>query len=448
MGSFHVTRYLKSVFQTPSDACYWFGYYNYDPLNIDQSKVLCNRSQFDAVAIEKGMEIDLGFFDMSDGEWHKIGSTDAFNWQQGAMMQWIPAKERETRIIYNCSKDNHLISRIHDINTGKNRDLHYPIYGITPDGKKSISLNMERAYWCRAYHYQAVANPQYDVAVADDDGIYEIDLEKDTCKRIISIQDIINIDREPSFAKARHWLEHVMISPTGKRFCFLHRFSYGNIYNYVTRLFVADIDGSNLQIIDGWRTCRWSHFGWADDDSFVIYTYLAPLTLPGEASAPPSHRVSHSFAQPFKNTIKRIYQGLLSDETRTRINKLRHKKTQFYQYYRCESGKYVKQEEWILPEFSIDGHPSFTSDQRYMVTDTYPDWRDMQHLYFFDRYTHKVLDSGTFRDALTGRPGSCDLHPKLCRDGKHVIVDTAFDGHHHLLMFEIDWESIKKKLKK
>lgn len=64
-----------------------------------------------------------------------------------------------------------------------------------------------------------------------------------------------------------------MISPSSKRFCFLHRFSpIDNVYKYETRLFIADIDGHNLQLISGWESFSWSHFGWKNDDEFVIYT--------------------------------------------------------------------------------------------------------------------------------------------------------------------------------
>lgn len=45
-----------------------------------------------------------------------------------------------------------------------------------------------------------------------------------------------------------------------------------NVYKYETRLFIADIDGHNLQLISGWESFSWSHFGWKKDDEFVIYT--------------------------------------------------------------------------------------------------------------------------------------------------------------------------------
>ena len=95
-------------------------------------------------------------------------------------------------------------------------------------GKYSISLNYERCYWCRAYHYQSVKNPKYNVQVAEDDGIFKVNLETNTVKRIVKIQDVIAIDAPEDFKIAKHWLEHIMINKAGDRIVFLHRYSYGN----------------------------------------------------------------------------------------------------------------------------------------------------------------------------------------------------------------------------
>lgn len=441
MSNCRITSYVKPIFQTPKDACYWFGYYNYDPINLDGKKLLCNRAEFDATPIVRGMTIDVGFFDLTTKEWQPIGKTDSFNWQQGAMLQWIPTNGIEDRLIYNCSHDGHIISKIHDINTGKIKELDYPIYGITPDGKKSISLNMERAYWCRGYHYQSVSNPKYDVDVAEDDGIYEIDLEANSCRRIISIEEVINLDYDPSFEKAKHWLEHVMISPDGARFCFLHRFSLSDIFQYETRLFVANIDGSDLQVVDGWRQYRWSHFGWGHNGSFVIYAYKKNTTFPIKTSSG-SNIKRHGM----KEFVKSAYHHFAPLTMQMYLQQKKAVGTRFYQYYELENKTFVKKEEWGGIDFCIDGHPSFTSDDQFMLTDSYPDWRGLQKLIVFDKKNKNSLTIGRFKDALTRKPGSCDLHPKLSRSCNKVTIDTAYDGKHHVIVFNLEWEKIKSAI--
>ena len=252
-----LSKYITPVFETPCNTGSWFGYYNYDTLNSSQIKMLSNRTLNDAMPIRKGMTIDVGYYDIASGLWNKIGETDSYNWQQGAMLQWLPGKNNENKVIFNTSDGKRNTAKIVDIVDKSERTIDWSIYGITPDGSKSISLQFERSHWCRAYHYESIADPLYEGQVIEQDGIFEIDLQNNTRKRIISIQDVIETDKEPYFDKAKHWLEHIMISPNGKRFCFLHRFTVGSLNDYETRLFIADIDGTNLQIVPGWREFYW-----------------------------------------------------------------------------------------------------------------------------------------------------------------------------------------------
>ena len=92
-----ICKYLVPIFETPPGTGSWFGYYNYDTLNHDQSKMLSNRTQNDAKKIEKGMTIEVGYYDIPSREWHHIGESDSYNWPQGAMLQWMPGKRNENK---------------------------------------------------------------------------------------------------------------------------------------------------------------------------------------------------------------------------------------------------------------------------------------------------------------------------------------------------------------
>lgn len=50
-------------------------------------------------------------------------------------------------------------------------------------------------------------------------------------------------------------------------------FKFRHIYSYRPRLCIANIDGSGMQVIPGWRDLIWTHFGWKSDSEFTIYTY-------------------------------------------------------------------------------------------------------------------------------------------------------------------------------
>lgn len=426
-------RYIKTIFETNTGFSEWFGYYNYDAINYDCTKMLCNRAAFEARAITADDMIELGWYDLKKGEWHSIGMTDSFNWQQGAMLQWLPGKEN--KVIYNFSANGHFKSRIYDIVSGEEKIIDYPIYCITPDGKKAISLNYERAYWCRAYHYQSVVNPEYDVRIAEDDGIFEVDLEENTIRRIVDIHDVMNIDHEVCFDEAKHWLEHIMISPDGSKFVFLHRFSLG--IGYATRICLANIDGSSLQIIGDWHKYDWSHFGWKGNNEFVIFTVegtklTKSMVTPMMSAAKPT------------NSLKSIMVSVIKRVLPARLRAMAHKR--YYQHYVNKDGTFVLDGVYKCPALRIDGHPSFTEDERYMVTDSYPYEDGFRHLIVYNTETGKACVLAKFYASLWGNPASCDLHPKLCRNNNYVVVDTAYNGTHHMICLKINWAAIEVAL--
>lgn len=445
MTKVKLTEFVNKVFETESNEySEWFGYYNYDTLNHNQGKMLCNRASFDGVIPKKGMSIQLGYYELATAKWIQIGESDSWNWQQGAMAQWLPGVGNENKVIYNCTRNNHNVATIYDINTGEEKFIDWAIYGITPDGRKSIALEMERSHWCRAYHYKSVANPEQEGRVIETDGIFEIDLIRNKRKRIISIQDIINTDKRPYFDDCKHWLEHIMISPTGKRFCFLHRFSPAdNIFKYETRLLIADIDGLNLQVIPGWENCSWSHFGWKGDDEFVIYTQT-PYRYAQNGGLGKLVRTPWKFIP----IAKYLFYGVTS-RMPYQLSKIIHGKRHLYQHYVLgKEGLFHLNDNYEKSYLSIDGHPSFTNDGRYMITDSYPDKEQYQRLIVFDTVTKKGVIIARLFANYYRNPASCDLHPKLCKDNRYLVVDTAYDSKHHMILFELDWEKIKNVISK
>ena len=361
------------------------------------------------------------------------------------MAQWLPTEDKSDQVIFNTSRNNHLTSKIVNINTGDKCDIDWSIYGISPDGSKSIALEMERSRWCRAYHYKSIDNLKQEGRIIDTDGIFEVDLRNNQRKRIISIKDVVSIDADPDFDKKKHWLEHIMISPNGKRFCFLHRFSdVQDVFKYSTRLCIANSDGGNLQVIDGWREFNWTHFGWKSDDEFVIYTYTKPY-LSGK------HGFRESLSRKAFNIcdiLKSLYCAIATRMPYP-INYILNGNKSFYQLYKVNKDNvFILTENWERSYFTIDGHPSFTLDGHYMITDSYPGKDGYQRLIIFDTHTRRGIVIAKLFAFYKGNPASCDLHPKLCKNGKYVAVDTAYDKKHHMLLLELNWDLIKRKISK
>jgi hypothetical protein len=57
--------------------------------------------------------IRVGMIDTGDADrWIELGSTRAWNWQQGCMLQWVPGKERQ--VAWNDREDGRFITRLLD----------------------------------------------------------------------------------------------------------------------------------------------------------------------------------------------------------------------------------------------------------------------------------------------------------------------------------------------
>lgn len=438
-----ISKYLLPIFEAKSENnAEWFGYYNYDPLNYDQTRLLCNRGKTERWIIEESDSIELGYYDIKTGIWHHIGDTNSWNWQQGAMMQWVP--DSHSKVIFNCTTNGHICSKIIDINDGAVRELDSAIYGLTPDGKRSITVDMERAYWCRAYHYQSVVNNNKDGRVLEGDGIFELDLETNRKRLLISIEDVIKADYRPYFEKQKHWLEHIMVSPKGDKFCFLHRFSpESNVFSYETRLIIANIDGSAMQVIPGWDKYVWSHFGWRSDNSFSIYCYAYPRPKKeGDLSEVNNTPIqSKSFRKLMLSKLRPVIKSIMPAGL---IRKLRGP-MQYYQYYEVNSdGQFALVNRFDNKHFDIDGHPSFTKDGCYMITDTYPDKRSWRHLFILNVKNGKSIRVAKFKENNHKNCAMCDLHPKLSVNNDFVMVDSTYTGRHSLSLFKINWNLVSE----
>ncbi len=439
-----ISRYLTSKFETRDDSAEWFGYYNYDTLNHDKTFMLCNRSKSESPNIKTADKIDLGYYNLTTGEWHYIDTTDSWNWQQGAMLQWLPGRGNERKVIYNYSRNGNITARIKDIDTNETTDIDWAIYGLTPDGKKSITLDFERSYWCRAYHYQSAIKTQKKGRIIEGDGIYEIDLLNNTRRLLIDIHDIVKHSPDSDFDTMKHWVEHIMINPSGTKFCFLHRFSpQNNVQQYRTRICIANIDGSGLQIIPGWNKYMWSHFGWKNDSDFVIYTYKRLASLKTSNVDGSNNRKKKNIS--IKNSLIKLAISV-KNVIPKKIQNIFKANNFYYQLYIYKNGIYEMTDCWKQSYFNIDGHPSFAFDGRYMLTDSYPDSSGYRRYIVYDTVTRKGMIIAKMPENKQRGHVGCDLHPKLSKDNLNVVFDTTSSGKHSMILFDINWNVIKEKI--
>ncbi|MGC4055259.1 MAG: hypothetical protein QM757_41010 [Paludibaculum sp.] len=133
---------------TKAPGFHWFGYY--DKLQFDPTSryVLGMQVDFEHRSPRPDDVIQLGVIDTQQGDqWKTLGETRAWNWQQGSMLQWLPGSRDE--VIWNDRVDGRFVSKIHNVKTGRTRQLAAPVYTLSPDGKTAIYPDFRRLNDCR-----------------------------------------------------------------------------------------------------------------------------------------------------------------------------------------------------------------------------------------------------------------------------------------------------------
>jgi Tol biopolymer transport system component len=216
----------------------------------------------------------------------------------------------------------------------------------------------------------------------NDDGIWKVDFETGSQELLISIDDVYKAFPNKKMQQAIHKFNHVMISPNGQLFIFMHRYIFkGQRFD---RLFVVSRDGSDLKLIADNKMV--SHCFWRDDNT--IFGYL------------------------------RGKDGRNS-----------------YWLIDVNSGLFTEFKNELLA-LQGDGHPHVCGD--YFITDTYPDKARMQKLLLGNFKTGNVKVIGQFFHGFNySGETRCDLHPRFSCDGKSVFFDSVYSGKRYLCEMDV-----------
>lgn len=402
---------LKDVFRSPIDGHYFSGYYDRSPLNAGNTRLLAQRTSFINRMPEAGEAIEIGYFDFPNAAagFRPLCKTRAWNWQQGATLQWL-GPDHDQCILFNDIRDGDYRTIILDVETGAERVLPMATYTVTRDGSAALCVDYNRLYWYRpGYNYQGVPRPEKQKPYDPEDGIWKMSLADGRLEKIVSIDDVIALGPLSSMDGAVHYLEHIMINPSGTRFVFLHRWlnADGGI---VARLITADMDGGNLYLLND--SGRMSHFCWRDDET--VFGYGGRVTTFNRLRS--QKAIAKFVFKPLLPIYHRIFPsgGAVS----------RQVTGDCYQVLPDQSRVVETFSRAILPE---DGHPTFRPNSRsVIINDSYPDKEGDCRLFLFDVDCQKILFETTIPSdpAVRATGYRSDLHPKWSFDGSFVAVDT------------------------
>jgi hypothetical protein len=365
---------------------HWFGYYDKQQFDESGRYVLGMEVAFDDRSPTPDDTVVVGMVDLEDGDkWTPLAESRAWSWQQGCMLQWLPGNRGE--IIYNDRRDGRFVSVVRDAFTGEERVVPRPIYAVSPDGKRGVSLNFARVDDTRpGYGYKGVTDPGAEVLEPEDNGIWLVDLETGESKLVVTIKQVADIPQDNP-AAGKHWFNHLLFNPDGTRFIFLHRAYRRPIKEggWVTRMFTANPDGSDLRCLADHTLV--SHFIWRNPREILAWS--------------------------------------------TEPEKEHH-----FHLYDDQTGSVQAVGADVLTR---DGHCTYSPDGQWILTDGYRDGKSMQPLMLYRPADGHLEILGKFYIPPERKDETrCDLHPRWSRDGSFVCIDsTHLGGQRQMFLLDV-----------
>ena len=335
-----------------------------------------------------GDKAKILLLDLHSGKTDIIAETAGWDSQLGAQVQW---GRNDTELFFNDvdSRSREAYGVKMNPLSGERVRLGGTVYMISPDGEKAVSCCLRRIGRTQAGY--GVIVPETHVpknsGVPNDDYVFVTDTQSGECKKLISYQEIIETlipaSRHENFGIGDFYGFHTKWSPDGKRIMLVLR--YLTAKRHYPALITMNADGSNPRIAVNAET--WSkgghHPNWCPDSQHIL-------------------------------------MNLKIDEAPLRFVKFRYD----------GSGMTT-----ISHRLIGSGHPSFHTNGRYLITDSYqneifarPD--GTTPIRFID--LHKDSEREIIR--IRTRPHSplkelrVDPHPVWDRNRSRIIFNASVDG--------------------
>lgn len=368
-------KILESIHQGNDET--FFGYYDKSPENANGEIIYSCASIKTAHRPSAKNKISIHLYDPTKKEDIAIDDSYSYNWQQSCRTIWLD----NDCFIYNVYENNKYCSKVFNIRDRKIvRTFDRPVQDAF--GKQYyLSINYRRIMRLRPdYGYRNL--PVYsdkELGSLNDDGIWKVDYNTGISTLIISLEELTRLAPKQGFASAFHKLNHVMISPDGKKFIFIHRwYISGRRYD---RLIISD--GRTHKIL-------------ADEDMVSHMCWVNNSTLFGY---------------------------------------LRYNGENGFYFINIENGL-VTPCDTVNKMQTADGHPSCYGD--WIVFDSYPDKSGMQKLHLYNHRTQAIYKLLEVKHSprYFGET-RCDLHPRFSLNGERVYFDSVRTGRRSLCFIDV-----------
>ena len=357
---------------------HWFSYY--DKLEFDPTcrYVLGMEVDFEGRSPKPDDVIKVGMVDLEEGDkWTELGQTRAWCWQQGCMLQWRPGSK--TEVLWNDRQGDRFVCHVLDVFTRRKRTIPHPVYTVSPCGKWAVAPDFRRVNDMRpGYGYTGLPDPHADELAPKETGIFRVDLDTGEAQLVVSLADVAKVPFPGrDLTPMKHYFNHLLVSPDGSRFEFLHRWRGPGVRSFDTRMLTAAPDGSDVRIVD--PSGYTSHFIWRDPKHILAW----------------SRHESHGDA--------------------------------FYLYEDKTGGRVEIVGRGVM---TVNGHCSYLPGNEWILNDTYPQGKErLQSPYVYHVKTGNRVWLGHFHQPPEYRgEWRCDSHPRFSPDGRSVVIDSPHTG--------------------
>ncbi|MBQ3085110.1 MAG: hypothetical protein IJC46_06655 [Clostridia bacterium] len=266
MKAFISDYYPEPTIITPDDGYhYFFGYYD---LPAEQKgRHLCHRVAFMDRLPEADDIAELGW--LENGEFHKFAETTAWNFQQGALLQWHGTKP--DTVCYNVCENGRFSTVTHHLPSGEKRYTDRAAATLSADGNWGIGVDFGRIYDFRpGYGYAGWKDPYADCNAPAEDGAFLIDRNSGRSRQIIDYKTLAPLSGFTETQKVL--INHVNFSPASDRFVMLVRNFREEGKMWSTSLVLSDLEG-NLRVI--LQNTMVSHYHWKNEAELLVYCEVA-----------------------------------------------------------------------------------------------------------------------------------------------------------------------------
>lgn len=364
------------------------GYYDITPFKPSNDSFL-------ALSVPKGAQArhdpaDIVLFDVQAQQaYQTLTTTRSWAWQMGSRLRWQDddsfwyTDKTETgyeTCRFSLSKNN-VVARFPGA-----------FFEISRRADFALEIDMDRLQRLRpGYGYSNFPDTSQGQKAPKENGVWYYNLQTNEKKLLFSLYDVSQLERHESMAGAEHYFNHVSLSEDASKFMVFHLWEKESKRN--GRALIYDFEEESLSVCqtDGVP----SHYVW-DDKEDLLLTIAKPDG-------------SFSFEQ-FSPTTK--WQTALPLEG---FN------------------------------FRRDGHPSYNPvHKNRMLFDSYPDAYSERAVYVFDKSKETIQClAGFYSWPSIVKEKKCDLHPRFCREGKRILVDSAHYGYRVVVLIRSVLESDK-----